>query len=623
MLSREGTPTTRKKNLTGKTDKSQTVISDYKIISHDRDTTYLDTTLTIQKDYKYNYLRTDDFELLPFSNLGQTYNTLAHRFNTGDIYPELGARAKHFNYMRTADINYYHVPTPLTELFFKTAMEQGQLLDAFVTMNTSRQLNFSVAYKGLRSLGKYQHILTSTGNFRLTANYLSKSEKYRLRAHIVTQDMLNQENGGIVDESNFESGNEQFTDRSRITVNFENAENLLKGKRYYLEQEYDLLRQNDSLANYNLALGHRFNYETKFYQFDQDLESAYLGEAFESSGIRDRAKLRTMRNELSLLYNTKTLGALRFNAQHYNYNYFFKSIVYTESGVITNRLKDNEFAIGGSWKHRIAGLDLSADLTLNVSGSLGGNLFNAKASYAIDNDKSLEAGIVLSERMPDFNALLYQSKYIDYNWQNTETFNPERTQRLSFGFRSKKWFTAHADLAVLDNHTYFGETFAGSIDSVQPFQYANTINYLKIRLQKEFKFGKFALNNTLMYQNVIQDDPIINVPEFITRNTLYYSDHLFKKALYLQLGLSFKYFTKYTANAYHPLLGEFYVQDQREIGAFPLLDFFINAKVKQTRIYLKAEHFNSAFTGYNFYSALNYPYRDFIVRFGLVWNFFL
>ena len=32
-------------------------IEDYKIISYQRDTTYLDTTLTIQKEYKYNYFK--------------------------------------------------------------------------------------------------------------------------------------------------------------------------------------------------------------------------------------------------------------------------------------------------------------------------------------------------------------------------------------------------------------------------------------------------------------------------------------------------------------------------------------------------------------------------------------
>ena len=51
-------------------------IADYKIISYARDTTFLDTTLTIQKEYRYNYLRKDDFELMPFANVGQPYNKL-------------------------------------------------------------------------------------------------------------------------------------------------------------------------------------------------------------------------------------------------------------------------------------------------------------------------------------------------------------------------------------------------------------------------------------------------------------------------------------------------------------------------------------------------------------------
>ncbi len=76
-------------------------------------------------------------------------------------------------------------------------------------------------------------------------------------------------------------------------------------------------------------------------------------------------------------------------------------------------------------------------------------------------------------------------------------------------------------------------------------------------------------------------------------------------------------------NGYDPVLAEFYVQDKTEVGNFPRLDFFINAKVRQTRIYFKLEHFNSSFTGYKFYSAPNYPYRDFAIRFGVVWNFFL
>jgi hypothetical protein len=157
---------------------------------------------------------------------------------------------------------------------------------------------------------------------------------------------------------------------------------------------------------------------------------------------------------------------------------------------------------------------------------------------------------------------------------------------------------------------------------VRPFQEGSSINHLKVKYHKEFRLGKWAMDNTLMYQNVSQSSPVLNVPELVTRNSIYFSSDIFKKAMFLQTGITFTYFTGYNMDAYNPLLSGFYVQNREELGGFPMLDFFINAKVRQTRIYLKAEHFNSSFTGNTFYSAPNYPYRDFVIRFGLVWNFF-
>ena len=75
-------------------------------------------------------------------------------------------------------------------------------------------------------------------------------------------------------------------------------------------------------------------------------------------------------------------------------------------------------------------------------------------------------------------------------------------------------------------------------------------------------------------------------------------------------------------NSYSPVLGELLIQDREQFGGYPLLDIFINAKVQRTRIYLKAEHINSLFGEKEYYSAPFNPYRDFIIRFGVVWNFF-
>ena len=53
-------------------------IDQYQIITLEHDTTYVDTSLTIKSAYRQNYLRKDNFGLLPFSNIGQTYNTLQY-----------------------------------------------------------------------------------------------------------------------------------------------------------------------------------------------------------------------------------------------------------------------------------------------------------------------------------------------------------------------------------------------------------------------------------------------------------------------------------------------------------------------------------------------------------------
>lgn len=596
-------------------------ITDYLIISSENDTTYVDTTLTIKKDYKFNYLRKDNFELMPFSNLGQTYNTLSYDFENTKLMPSFGARARHFNYMEIEDIHYYRVPTPLTELLFKTAFEQGQLVDAFFTVNTTPRFNFSIAYKGLRSLGKYQHILTSTGNFRFTTNYTTKNNRYSLRTHIVTQDLLNQENGGLQDSNliYFETGDPQFLKRSILEVNFNNAESVLKGKRFYLDHTYNIIRKKDSTSNNKLSLRHIMSFEDKYYQYDQTSSNSYFGNAFKTSGLKDKVTLEDFYNQLQLNYSNDLIGDLQFNASYNNYNYGYDKVVMLNGTTITNRLKGNVYAVGGKYHKQYKSFDFHGEAGLNVTGGFSGNFIKGTASFKLNDDMSATATINHSSKTPNYNFLLYQSDYKNYNWQNS--FNITGTEQLSFHLKSNKIASISADYSTITDYAYFKKDETTNL--VKAFQNSSTITYLRVKLEKEIRVGKFALNNTILYQNVQDQNNTLNVPELTTRNTLYFSSNMFKKALYLQTGVTFNYFTSYYMNAYDPVLAEFYVQNQKMYGDFPRFDFFINAKIRQTRIYLKAEHFNSAFTGYNYYSAPNYPYRDFVVRFGVVWNFFM
>ncbi|MDV7187765.1 putative porin [Lutibacter sp. TH_r2] len=666
-----------KKEITVKLD-GETKFTDYKVISIAYDTTFIDTTLTLKKDYKFNYLHKDDFELLPFHNQGQTYNTLGFNFENNSIFPEMGISAKRFNYKTVEDISYYSVPTPTTQLLYRSGLEQGQVLDAFITMNMSRQTNVSIAYKGLRSLGKYRNALSSHGNFRATFNYTSKNNKYTARGHFSSFDFYNDENGGLTDASVllFESGNTNYVDRARLDVNYTNADNMFEGKRYFLDHTYTLFSKNenqkiknDSLKNslkkrkgyeanvrrlkidtLNLAknqskidslnflitaiqidtsdikkiiyskeiaikLGHTLEYETQHYRFNQTSASTTLYGDYYNSEIEDHTSYQKFNNQLYAKFKSPYLGELKGGIRYFDYNYHYNSILYLDNQTISNALKGNAIAFEADWKTNYKNFFITANASTIVSGDITGSSLKASAYIKKDSIFTFKGLAEFTTKNPDLNKVLYQSDYKEYNWQNN--FKNEDITSIGFEFTSNKWGNLKGSYNVVDNYTYFNE-------DALPTQADETLNYFKVTASKAFTVGKFTLDNTVMYQKVSKGESFFNAPELVTRNSFYFADDIFKgDPMYLQTGVTLKYFTKFNARAYSPVLSEFIVQNDEEIGNFPILDFFVNAQIQRTRLFFKVENFTASFTGRKYYAAPNYPYRDLTVRFGLVWNFFI
>ncbi|WP_124979990.1 putative porin [Nonlabens xiamenensis] len=606
-------------------------ITDYLIISQDRDTTFVDTTLSLKKEYKFNYLRQDNFERLAFHNVGQPYNHLGRNFDFDLLSPRMGARARHNNYIEIEDVYDYYVPTPLTELYFKTVVNQGQQLDALFTSNLSPEFNFSIGYKGVRSAGDYINTLTSSGNFKFTANYVSKNGKYRLRAHTTFQDHLNQENGGLTSQSleNFRADLEDFSNRARLEPNLETAQSNLDGRRFYIHHDYELVGHRDSTSYYSGRIYNQAFYEDKYYRFTEDRPTnSFLGESYVNNGIRDKTDFEEGAIEVGAVFDHHLLGYYKAGIARRKYNYGYNRIIDQGTNVITNRLIGELYQFKAGFAKQIGKFDVSAQGGLNLAGELDGQFLKGKASYDFPLFQ-LAAGISVSSRAPDFNYQLFQSDYVNYNWQNS--FSNVEKQELKFEMKSEKLLDVELSLTTLQDHVYFSENLITDNDgeitgyTARPFQADDDIAYLKIKAHREFKFLKyFGLDNSIMYQNLTQGSDIINLPQLTTRNTLYYKNRFFQKALLLQAGITARYFTEYSMDGYDPVLGEFYTQNSEELGGFPLIDLFINAKVRQTRIFFKLEHANQLVaSNSDYFSAPRNPYRDFTIRFGLVWNFFL
>ena len=599
----------------------KTKYTDYKIISHKRDTTYIDTTLTLQKEYKFNYLRKDLFEFLEFHNQGQAVNNLGYSFNNVYPFPDIGFSAKQASYFNIDDIDYFEVPTPTTEILYRTGLQQGQVLDALFTLNFSKRLNVSLSYKGLRSLGAYRQALVSNGNFRGTFQYRTKKNQYQMKGHLTSQDFFHQENGGLTAESlvNFIEDDPNFTTRARLDVNLTDSESQFDGNRVYIEQSYKLLSSKDSINNKdfsNLKVGHILTNENKTYEFIQGrLNTAVFGTANSSNPRNKKATSKITSNELNLEFNSKyVLGKFKAKTNFTNYSYGYDTILNSNSSVNRLKLEGNAISFGADWNAKIKNFQLNADASITPgNGRLSGNFLKGEAVFVKDSVFSVKGTLLLSSKSPNFNTLLHQSEYDEYNWQND--FSNVNTRDIGFDLKSK-WLNASLNFTNLDNYTYFDE-------ESKPQQFANQITYLKVKANREFKLGKFALDNTLMYQNVSSGSSVFRVPEFVTRNTFYYTDYWFKgKPMLVNLGVTFKYFTKYNANAYNPLLAEFRIQNDEQIG-FPTIDVFFNAQVRRTRLYFKVDNATSSLTDKNYFSAPNYPYRDLTIRFGLVWNWFI
>ena len=592
-------------------------IKKYISINIQGDSIYLDTTLTIKKHYKFNYLRKDNLELLKYSNIGQTYNNLTHRFDDLSFLPEFSFSSKSHAYLSSNDIKYFQVPTPLTEMVFKTVMKQGQHTDVFFTTNTSENFNFSIAFKGLRSLGNYQNILSGSKFFRFTTKYNSSNERYNFKMHFVSQGFENKENGGLNDESilNFESEDPLFNERSKLSVKFEDATNYFSSKRYFLDHQFLLTKKKNSVNN-KFSLGHKFEYETLSSSYVQNVASSFYGDITPGlNNVDDKAEIKTTLNEFYTDLNSNFFGKIKVIYTNYNYSYKSNSLSNEQVG-----FNQNENAISFKLNKNLFNHSLKATVTKNLFGDRLGNLINLNISSNAENNLKYNLGLNIISKHPGFYYELYKSGYSDINWEND--IKQTQIKNIFLDLQSNLIGNLNLDFRLIDNYTYFSliseeKTLIPAVN-----QNSSTIDYLKIKWNKEFKFGKFALDNSLVYQNVAQDGNFLNVPEFLSRNTIYYSNTVLKGALFFQTGLSVKYFSKYYSNEYNPLISSFHVQNDKKIGGFPMIDIFVNAKIKQTRLFLKAEHFNSTFSGNNFYSSPSYPYRDFVIRFGLVWNFF-
>jgi hypothetical protein len=128
------------------------------------------------------------------------------------------------------------------------------------------------------------------------------------------------------------------------------------------------------------------------------------------------------------------------------------------------------------------------------------------------------------------------------------------------------------------------------------------------------------LDNYFCFQKN-SNNAIIRNPTFYLKNSLYYERLAFKKAMLVRIGIDSRFISSYYANAYNPLIGQFYIQDEQKMKYTPMIDVFINMKIKTVRIFLKGNNLLQGVGLRGTYNAFLYPSDERSFKFGVTWRF--
>ena len=181
----------------------------------------------------------------------------------------------------------------------------------------------------------------------------------------------------------------------------------------------------------------------------------------------------------------------------------------------------------------------------------------------------------------------------------------------------------------MKNYTYFSnqytitDSYGRTGNTVAVNQHTGNLSLLTLQLMQDISLGLFNWESVITYQKSSNTN-VLPVPDLNIYSNLYLR-FMIAKVLRIDLGADVRYFTKYYAPDYSPLLGQFVVQDHGDnnikVGGYPIVNVYANMHLKHTRFFVMMTHVNAGDGGNRFFTP-HYPLNGMLLRLGVSWNFF-
>jgi hypothetical protein len=610
----------------------------------------LDTSLNHLHYYNYQYTNNTWYQGL--GNLGMAMKPIFYKAPT-EIGYKLGFEAFHPYLNSEKAHKYYDTKSPYTELHYLQGSTGEQRIFILFTANVNRYWNIGGSYNRFTSSKQYNVIQsrdfqTDHNQVNIFSSVKSNKDKYTALLDFNYMQHWSYESGGVktadypgvIDSGMFiykyaKVNLDKNKQGSPSSPNGVAARNYYKTLSAHLFHQFNLLDSGNTL----LHVYHEFDWlqETQYFRDNNmKIDSSYRL-FYKETHYSD--SLSFYQYNYDLIQNK--LG-LKGHSDHFYYSLFYKFRNYSlldksqDSATIgKSRIRFQDAFAGGS-----LGFQLSPQISVNLSGqgmtSFSMNQHPDNKYYTSHHDYQWAASANYKKWQVELgqsrvSPSLMQTRMVTNlaSWaRDKDSMNAVTNTNAVLSYshvNGDRFLQASLSYQRIDHLVYFTkDTVKGSsYQKIRPIQDSGYMDYIQPSLSFRTNWRWLYLENDLILTHLLNGRDIIHMPTWYTFPKLYYQNNLFKKATLLQAGVEVLLKASYYADFYAPQINQFYLQNTFSVPTFPITNVFINLKIRQVRVFIRATNLWGDMnyqTGY--FDTPYYPGMRRSFQFGVIWKAF-
>lgn len=569
----------------------------------------------------YNVVQRNGIEYTHAGNVGSAAYPLVFSANRSTGF-NLGYNQYDIYRYSKDSVKYYQVIRPYTELSIVIALKNEQMFQARFANQHKGIIYYGVDFRRISSKGIYNNQKTDVNGFNLYGIFNSRNKKWNVQADLIFNSFKNQENGGVA-YSPFDSS---FFQKTLVPVNLSAAENKYVQVDFYLKSSYNLGKkyfQTEKDTNRLqtmmpvFRISHQFNIESNKNRFrDKSPESFYYGNFYQPDSVFNDLNYLKIGNAIQLDYYARKLTS----DTSYDEKNFIAS---AEAGfdyylLNQNLLKSNasNLYVGGNFRSNAASgskIFYKAAVKYFLYGWNQNDLIaDALAGFDFGKVGMLSGNFTYQLKEAPYIFEKYQSHPANWNYQLP------KTKMFAAG---GKYQNAKYGITV-DFNYYLVDHLPVYPGQASPYITAGLENIFVSHAANRNGFYGLHLDNDVWFTYAPNAGVAKGTfPMLVTKHSIYYERRVFKKMLWFSVGFDLRYNFRNNTPYYDPLLAAFY-PTYTTSKTYPVLDFFLNLKVKTVRVFLKVDNISSYFGPKGYYSLYQYPAADLSFRVGVTWRFF-